>query len=449
MSAIVTNNFRQTNAKNFYDSFSSTAYYLFIGRPEAWADDANPPSASDTISTPGGVYRDMLSAKLLSSSDVSFVIPRKNWVSGTTYDMYSHDVDSVNPTTSGATSLWVDSPWYVMNSSYQVYICISNDSGTASTSEPTGTSTSIVTTADGYKWKFLYTIPTSDVQRFLSLDFMPVKEDSTVAAATTAGSVDHITLVSGGSGYTNGTYTAVALSGDGSSATADVTIASGSVTAVVMNAVGSGYTFASLDLSSQEDSTVTTVSAVTKPIVSPSYGHGANNTSELGAAFVLVNVTLTGTEGSGDFVVSQDFRQLGLLANPKTGGSVSTASTLSCTKSLTLTGYGTTYFTVDEVITGSGSNSIAIVVDFDSSTGVLKYIQQNETGYGVASNGNITAFTTSDTVTGASSTASGAVGTLTGAEIDANSGDVIYIENRQPIPRASDQQENIKLIVEF
>ena len=35
------------------------------------------------------------------------------------------------------------------------------------------------------------------------------------------------------------------------------------------------------------------------------------------------------------------------------------------------------------------------------------------------------------------------------SELDADDGDIIYIENRAPITRATDQTENIKLIVEF
>ena len=35
------------------------------------------------------------------------------------------------------------------------------------------------------------------------------------------------------------------------------------------------------------------------------------------------------------------------------------------------------------------------------------------------------------------------------AEIDADSGDILYIENRAPITRAADQTENIKLVIEF
>ena len=34
-------------------------------------------------------------------------------------------------------------------------------------------------------------------------------------------------------------------------------------------------------------------------------------------------------------------------------------------------------------------------------------------------------------------------------ELQPDSGDIIYIENRKPIQRASDQTEDIKLIIEF
>jgi hypothetical protein len=34
-------------------------------------------------------------------------------------------------------------------------------------------------------------------------------------------------------------------------------------------------------------------------------------------------------------------------------------------------------------------------------------------------------------------------------ELAADSGDIIYVEERSPITRASDQTENIKLIIEF
>ena len=40
-------------------------------------------------------------------------------------------------------------------------------------------------------------------------------------------------------------------------------------------------------------------------------------------------------------------------------------------------------------------------------------------------------------------------GALTNPEIQPDSGDVIYVENRRPINRAIDQIEDIKIIVEM
>ena len=72
---------------------------------------------------------------------------------------------------SGATKLY-DSDFYVVNSQYQVYKCIyngtssSDPNGKPSTVKVTGTSTSIITTGDGYRWKYLYTIPVASVLKF-------------------------------------------------------------------------------------------------------------------------------------------------------------------------------------------------------------------------------------------------------------------------------------------
>ena len=118
----------------------------------------------------------MVSMKRVLASDTVQVVRRIDWVSpeqttgglGFTYDMYRHDYSPSKTAASGATKLY-DSDFYVVNSQYQVYKCIyngtspSDPNGKPSTVEPTGTSTSIVTTGDGYRWKYMYTIPVASV----------------------------------------------------------------------------------------------------------------------------------------------------------------------------------------------------------------------------------------------------------------------------------------------
>ena len=53
-------------------------------------------------------------------------------------------------------------------------------------------------------------------------------------------------------------------------------------------------------------------------------------------------------------------------------------------------------------------------------------------------------------MTGATSGATGTPSSHdTTPELTADTGEILYIENRKPITRASDQTENVKLIVEF
>ena len=138
----------------------------------------------------------MIGAKIISSSDVSHVILRRNWTTGTTYDKYEHNISSSNPAQSGATNLF-DSTFVVMNSSYAVYKVIDNNGNTAATVEPTSTSNSIFTTSDGYKYKYMYSLTSAETLNFMSTDFIHVSTDSTVSAAAVDGALDTIEVVAG------------------------------------------------------------------------------------------------------------------------------------------------------------------------------------------------------------------------------------------------------------
>ena len=486
MPAIITNKFRLHNASNFVESFSESSpniYYLAIGRPQAFATstggdsrtqyegtDSSPLTPADSVSDEFYFFDDVIAAKRITTSDISRVIPRRNWTTGTTYDIYRHDYgqyvkgssSSTISANSGATSL-ADATFYVLSSDNNVYKCLGNNGNSASTVEPTGTSTSILTTGDSYKWKYMYTLTASEQTNFLSTDFMHVSTDSTVSSAAVDGAIDTILIKTAGSGGTNGTHTGVAIRGDGSSGVASVVVSGGAVTAVTVTTAGSGYTFAYIRNADIVSAGATSLSgSELDVIIPPKGGHGANAVEELGGHFVMMNTDFTGDESSnsGDFTTANDFRRVGLLLDPQTGGSAASATTLRGTKAVKLSGTPGS-FSVDEEINQASTGAVGKVVEYDSTNKILYYIQTRFNDEGVDSNGNLTAFSGANAITGQTSSAAGTPDTSTqtvdnivfssgynSGEIDADT-DVLYQENRSPITRASDQTENIKLIVEF
>jgi hypothetical protein len=101
--------------------------------------------------------------------------------------------------------------FYVLTEDYNVYKCLDNNNNARSTSKPLGTSTSPITSADGYVWKFMYTVPINLRSKFLSEDQMPV-----ISALSNQfysnGAMDSIIINNKGTGYTSATLT---VQGDG------------------------------------------------------------------------------------------------------------------------------------------------------------------------------------------------------------------------------------------
>ena len=486
MPAIITNKFRIHNSEQFSESFSEASgnvYYLGIGRSIPFSTatrgdsrtdnqgtDVLPITPADNANAESFTYDDLLAVKRVTSSDVAFVAPRRNWITGTTYDIYRHDYgERITGTTtqqsanSGVFNLF-DANFYVINSARNVYKCLDNNNNSASTVEPTGTDTIVLSTADGYKWKFMYTLSASEQSNFLSTDFMAVSTNSSVSSNAVDGAIDVVKIKTAGSGGTDGTHTNIDIKGDGTGGKVSVTVTSGAITAVTVTTAGTGYTFATISNAQIVAAGATNlVGAELDVIIPPKGGHGKNAVQELGAFFVMTNTSLEGTESanSGDVSVANDFRKVCLIRDPKSGGSAATATTLRATRVIKLTGVSGT-FAVDEKITQASTGAVGKVVEWDSTNALLYYVQTRHTNEGIDSSGNQTAFSGANVVsstgggsgtpdTGNSSTVNNVVITsgYSVPEIDHDSGDVLYVENRAPITRAADQTENIKLIIEF
>jgi len=421
MAAIITDQLRILNAKNFVAGIqsSSNSYYTFIGIPNAtdyqsnW--DSNPPTPIDSFETYSNTWDSMLALKKINASDVSQVVRKVTWTSGITYDMYRNDISRNNPSQpSGSFDLY-SANYYVMNSDYRVYICLYNGAdpennfvGGPSLDEPTFSDLEpreAGSSGDGYIWKYLYTISPSQAIKFDSTNYIPVPNDwysSTKDApvrdnATNSGQLKIITIRNRGVGIgtANRTYTRVPIKGDGGGAEATIVINNDSkVESINISKGGSGYTFGSVDWEAGGVPTGTTL-PIFNVIVPPQGGHGADIYSELGAYNVLTYSRFENDTENPDFITGNQFASVGLVENPHTQGS---SSNLTLDKAsavyalrLTGTGYSSATFAQDAYITqtvGLGSTAVGRVVSYDQVTGVLKYWQDKSTA-GFSTNGSL------------------------------------------------------------
>ena len=268
-----------------------------------------------------------------------------------------------------------------------------------------------------------------------------------------AAGIERIEVTAGGSGYTSAPT--VTITGDGTGATATATISSGAVTAITVTGKGTNYTRAKVVLSGGGGSLGTA-----RAVIAPNYrgseksGHGTDPRAELGGFFMGVNVKLDGADGSGDITVGNDFRQIMLVKNPLNGtgaaaGQIASSDTLKAMDYLDFSntfsvGSNVGSFTVDEVITGQTSGAVAFVTEIDTSNGYVYYHQNEKTGYKSFSNG--------EEVVGGTSSTNGTLessNAVKAAELDRESGDILFLENRLPINRTATQIEDIKIILEF
>ena len=473
-------------------------------------DENNAPAPLDNQEEKFRIYKEIIAAKRVESSNVISVIPRLNWNTALnpTFDMYKPDY-SAAPSTGGTAKQTTnnknslgEAKFYVMNSDYEVFKCIYNKEDLApgannAQNMPTTANNyanGVYTgPADGYRWKYLYTMTTAQVMDFLSSDFMPV--GAYAGPAVVDGAIDTLFVKDAGSGLPANKTGASALYapilGDGTGGVAQIeTDGTGTITSATVHTAGTGYTYGSVALEtgtgtgaggdayglfaeaalSTSETIAGSAKAEVEVIIPPQGGHGANLAQELNAKRIMVNVRLTYNEGQGDFPVSNDFRRIGLIKDPLQWGSTSfaTANTLTGTYAVRVTGTGLTDSSfgndneISQTVTGGTAKGTVVSWERESATaGVLRYFQAPEAH---ADNGIVRAFAgganpISDATTAVSVTVDGAYSqTLNGVtfasglatpEIKPNSGELVYIENRRLITRASDQIEDIKLVIEF
>ena len=407
MSAIITDQIRILNAKNFVAGFntSTKAYYSFVGLPNPTLLDPDwndaPPAPIDNFASENSTWDTIIALKKITSDDAKQVVRKNVWASGRTYDYYRHDYSINNtPVNSNGTSLY-SSNYFVLNSDYRVYICLQNGTdpenvgGRPSLDEPRFTDLeprAAGTSGDGYIWKYLYTIKPSDIVRFDSTDYMPVPsnwetntDDAAVRENAVDGALKTVIIKNRGVGIgtANRTYTKVPIKGDGSGAECTVTINNDSkIGSIVVSNQGSGYTFGNVDLIAGGVPAPNEY-PVLDVIIPPKGGHGADINRELGATNVLLYSRIENDVENPDFITGNEIARIGIVENPLAFDSdqILTLEKASGVYALRLTGagYSSANFTEDTLVQqkiGTGVTAIGKVVSYDQVTGVLKLWQE-------------------------------------------------------------------------
>lgn len=432
MPSIVTNEFKIYNADRFAESLTGNAnskVYMFIGRPYSWSNDSSPPTPNVNPNSSYEYWDDMMAMRRINSSDVKNVIPRNNWTTGTVYTEF----DNI--------SNLFDTDFYVVTSQYKVYKCIFNNNGGQSTIEPTSTTTNVFTTADGYRWKYMYSLAETDVLKFLTTNYMAVNTDSSVSSAAIDGGIHNVKLVSGGSGYSNLGNLIVTVTGDGANANVTANIVLGAIDKFIINDPGFDYRYANILVSGGGGT-----GASGRAIISPNGGHGYDPKSELGGYYIMVNGRFNYSYGNEDFPVVNDYRRIGLIRDPISRYTNQIATEVSLNTNYTMNvSVSSGTFTIDEFITGANTSANAklVVANVSGGFGYFRYFQAN----GVTS--NYTDFAVGESITGTSSGAIASINSIRQPEAVHDSGKIIYVLNRTPITRRFNQAENVHIVVEF
>jgi len=353
-------------------------------------------------------------------------------------------------------------PFYIRNSYDQVYKCLYNNNGAVSTVMPQISlagdlpTDPYIQTSDGYKWKYMYTIPSGYKQKFFTNKWMPVVTDLTVESSSVPGRIDIIQVLNTGNGYNENVSTSnaniITIVGDGVGANVVAVVTSsnginGLITDTQIIDGGRGYTYANVVIDSGSTGNG---NASLRAVISPEGGHGSNCALELGASNMMLCVEVDGNMGGlipvGSSLTSTplEYYQISIIKNPVLAANGDFASapiyatTTQCLLGPVPPAY---YFQIgDTAYQGSSLDTATFsgtVISWDEKDSVVSlnnlrgtftpYSNFTSSSLGI----NITAFN------------------LVPPAIKPYTGELLYVQNRTAVSRNEFQVEQIKIILEL
>lgn len=422
--------------------------YLFLANNNAWTNDQNPPTPTQDVKSLKSILKNIFVVRHVTSNDISPVIKRVDWKSGTIYDYYRDDVDMFKQDNNANLVL----NFYVKNRYDQVFKCLWNNNGGQSTQEPyfepgTYNTNNIFQGTDNYKWKYIYTIDSGSKLRFMDETWIPVPVGYNTPNAFTAagsGSIDVINVTDGGALYdpANSAIT-VTITGDGSGATATAVVDNGSnaIKDVIVTNPGSNYTYANVSFTTSSGFGAQAI-APTSPIG----GHGYDPISELGCSHVMISIEFDGSEG-GLIPTDITYYQVGILSDPTLNslsnspfGYVPASGDIykTTTDFVVAPGFGT--YQNDELFYQGDLNNptfFGTILSFDPASNVVRVLNMSGTP------------TTNAPIKGSITKTTRTLLQYNTPDFQVFSGYLSYIENRSGVQRSTDGIEQYKIVLGY
>lgn len=200
--AFITNRLRREVIESFLHTFSDTRHYVFAARSYPFDDDLNPdPENRSRGYQEYDLYRDIVFGKYVTPDDVVPMTKKVVWEPNQIYDHYDDTTDETQESNYIITSIESDG-------SASVFKCINNrlDGAVALTSHrPTRDEITVndqfYMTADGYQWKYLYTVSATIMRKFSTDHYIPVIEDYNVTESAVPGAIESFIVENGGANY--------------------------------------------------------------------------------------------------------------------------------------------------------------------------------------------------------------------------------------------------------
>lgn len=184
-------NFRNRNASDFFTNIVNEENFLFvfIGRTAPWDDDEIVPDVQNTLLEENEIWTDINGIKRIQPDDVTIAFRRVDWSENKIFDEYDNGVDLSNK------------DFYAVTDENKVYKCISNNNRSKSTVKPIHTTFDVSSESDGYKWKYMFSISESLLEKFIAPEYAPLVVEEDVIEFAEPGTIDNIKIENSGSGY--------------------------------------------------------------------------------------------------------------------------------------------------------------------------------------------------------------------------------------------------------